>query len=146
MVLLRSRDTDMAIYLIDTSTFSCMMKQDPKIHARISSLTPTDQLMICPIIRGEILFGIEKLPTGRRRRDLETKAQSLFLAFETKDITDFIADYYAQIKNETRATGKQLSDNDLWIAATAVYYNAVIVAVDKDYSRLSQLSAEDWTK
>jgi len=136
----------MATYMIDTTTFSGMMKKDPKIYAKVNSLDPADRLIICPTVRGEILFGIQKLPTGKRKQDLETKAQHLLRAVESRDITDSIADQYAIIKNEAKTRGKQLSDNDLWIAATAVHHNAIIVAADKDYSGLSRLSVEDWTR
>ena len=136
----------MATYVIETTTFSGMMRKDAKIYAKVSSLNPSDHLIICPTIRGEILFGIRKMPTGRKRRDLETKAQGLFRALESRDITDSIADQYAEVKYQAKIAGKSLSDNDLWIAAIAICHNAVLVAADKDYAGLSRLSVEDWTK
>jgi predicted nucleic acid-binding protein len=123
-----------------------MMREDAKIQAKVSALQPLDCLVICPPIRGEILFGIGKMPLGRRRRDLEAKAQSLFGAFESKDINDSIADQYAQLKCQAKIAGKSLSDNDLWIAATAIYHNAILVAADKDYTGLSGLTVENWTR
>lgn len=136
----------MATYIIETTTFSGMMRKDSNIYAKVSTLDPSDRLIICPNIRGEILFGIEKLPVGKKQRELQTKAQALFLAFESRDITDSIADQYAQIKCEAKVIGKSLSDNDLWIAASAIHHDAVLVATDKDYSGLSRLSVEDWAK
>lgn len=136
----------MADYLIETTTFSGMMRQDAKIHARVSSLDPSDRLTVCPIVRGEILFGIEKMPRGKKRTDLETKAQALFHACESRDVGEPVGDKYAQIKNEARVAGKILSDNDLWIAATAMCHNDVLVAADKDYAGLSGVLLEDWTK
>jgi len=136
----------MAKYMIDTTTFSAMMKRDPIVYAKVGSLDPADSLIICPNVRGEILFGVQKLPEGKRKTELASKAWTLLGAIESRDITDPIADEYARIKNESKTKGKQLSDNDIWIAAAAVQHNAVIVAADRDFSRLSQLSAEDWTK
>jgi predicted nucleic acid-binding protein len=136
----------MATYLIETTTFSGMMKKDTKIYAKVSSLDPSDSLTVCPTVRGEILFGIEKMPKGQKRTDLETKAQILFSACESRDITEPVGDKYAQIKHEAKVAGKSLSDNDLWIAATAICHNAVLVAADKDYAGLSGVLLEDWTK
>lgn len=136
----------MATYLIDTTTFSGMMKNDEKIRAKVSSLDPSDHLIICPIVRGEILFGIENVPKGTKRTDLETKAQAVFDACASRDIADSIADEYAKVKYQAKVAGKCLSDNDFWIAATAICHNTVLVAADKDYAGLSDPLVEDWTK
>ncbi|MEK6563200.1 MAG: PIN domain-containing protein, partial [Candidatus Binatota bacterium] len=36
-------------------------------------------------------------------------------------------------------------ENDLWIAATALFLNAVLVSMDSDFQRVNALNVEDWT-
>jgi predicted nucleic acid-binding protein len=69
-----------ADYLLDTTTFSFLMRDDSNVRARIGALASADRVVICSIVRGEILYGIERLAAGKRRTDLETKASNLFAA------------------------------------------------------------------
>ncbi|MBI4332341.1 MAG: hypothetical protein HY673_13790 [Chloroflexi bacterium] len=77
----------MTTYLVETSTFSHMMRQDKKLSGRIGSLMGSDRLFTCPIVTGEIMFGISELPEGQRRRNLEAKANALFEALASMDIS-----------------------------------------------------------
>jgi len=49
-------------------------RKNSKLDARMSSLAPADRVVICPVVRGEIRYGIEQLPQSKRRQDLETQA------------------------------------------------------------------------
>jgi predicted nucleic acid-binding protein len=54
-----------ATYLLDTNTFSAIMDQRPQAMAHAAVLSSTDEVVICAIVRGEILYGIERMPQGR---------------------------------------------------------------------------------
>lgn len=136
----------MAIYLLDTSTFSSMMQQHPKVRARVTSCAPQDRLVICTIVRGEVLYGLERLPQGKRRRELEAKAATLFAAMPCEPVPKAAAEAYARIKREAERKGTPLDENDLWIAATATALDAVLVTVDSDFRRVSGFRVEDWTQ
>lgn len=43
------------------------MEDNSKVKGRLNSLTESDYLFTCPIVKGEILFGIGSLPEGKRR-------------------------------------------------------------------------------
>jgi predicted nucleic acid-binding protein len=62
------------LYLLDTNVISGLMQKRPEIRGRLSSLGPSHDIVTCPIVRGEILFGIERLPDGRRRQQLAERA------------------------------------------------------------------------
>jgi predicted nucleic acid-binding protein len=49
-----------ATYLLDTNTFSAIMDQRPQAMAHAAVLSSTDEVVICAIVRGEILYGIER--------------------------------------------------------------------------------------
>ena len=133
-------------YLLDTSTCSLLMQDNSKVKGRLDSLTESDYHFTCPIVKGEILFGIGRLPSGKRRQDLEQRANELFATVPCDPIPERVSDVYAQIKIAAQEQGTSLSEGDLWIAATALTLDAILVASDSDYKRIVGLGLrlEDW--
>ena len=135
-------------YLLDTSTCSLLMANAAHVTAHSDSLSDlNDYLFTCPIVRGEILFGIQRLPTGRRRQALKNQAINLFEGLPCLAVPKEAADYYAPMKKYAEQHGTPLSENDLWIAATAMALDAILVTADSDFQRIAGfgLRLEDWT-
>jgi predicted nucleic acid-binding protein len=61
------------VFLIDTSAFSALMREDAQCIRWVESIEPGDQIVTCAVVRGEILFGIYRLPEDERRNELEAK-------------------------------------------------------------------------
>ena len=122
------------------------MRDIPKVKGRLNSLAESDYLFTCPIVKGEILFGVARLPAGKRRRDLEQKANELFAQIPCDPIPENVGDTYAQIKVAAQQQGTSLDECDLWIAATALALDAILVTSDSDYKRITGLGLrlEDW--
>ena len=133
-------------YLLDTSTCSLLMQDNPRVKGHFDSLTEADYHFTCPIVKGEILFGIRRLPAGKRKQDLEQRADELFTEVQCDPIPENVADVYAQIKVAAQQQGTALGECDLWIAATALTLDAILVASDSDYGRIVELGLrlEDW--
>ena len=122
------------------------MKDNPKVKGRLNSLTESDYPFISPIVKGEILFGIARLPAGKRKQDLQQKADELFTAVPCDPIPENVSDVYARIKITAQQQGTPLDECDLWIAATALALDAILVTSDSDYQRIAEvgLRLEDW--
>jgi predicted nucleic acid-binding protein len=122
------------------------MKDIPRVKGRLNSLTESDYLFTCPIVKGEILFGIGRLPAGKRRQDLEQRANELFAEVPCDPIPENVSDVYAQIKVAAEQQGTPLGECDLWIAATALALDAILVTSDSDYQRIAGLGLrlENW--
>jgi tRNA(fMet)-specific endonuclease VapC len=133
------------LYLLDTTAFSDAMRDEPGIGARLASLPPADRIAICPVVRGEILYGIERLAHGARRENLKIKATRLFERMICEPIPVTASDHYARIKAACQTSGLALNENDLWIAATAAALEAVLVTRDRDFERIAELRVENWT-
>jgi predicted nucleic acid-binding protein len=58
-------------YLLDTNAISDLMRSAPRMENWMAGLGEDDRVVTCTIVRGEVLFGIGKLPEGRRRTELE---------------------------------------------------------------------------
>jgi len=131
-----------SLYLFDTNTVSAVMADDAKVKARLL-LQPT--VVTCVIVQGEIRYGLERLPAGKRRTDLETKANLVFATLPVEPITPAAGNTYGSIRGSLEAQGITLSDNDLWIAATALSLGAVLVSNDQAFNHIPGLTVEDWT-
>lgn len=59
-----------AEYLLDTTTFSFFSRDDAKVRARVNALVSGDGDVVHSIVRGEIVYGIERPAAERRRTDL----------------------------------------------------------------------------
>jgi predicted nucleic acid-binding protein len=114
--------------------------------ARITNLNPSDSLSICTITKGELPFGIERLPQGKKRESLRQKVDALLASVPCNSIPESAADEYARIKVASAGKGLPLDENDLWIAATAITLAATVVTRDGDFAQVDGLGIVNWTK
>jgi len=133
------------LYLLDTTAFSDLMRELPQLDDRLARLSPDDRIAVCTITRGEIGYGIVRLPEGKRRRELEAKAVRLLAALPCEPIPPAAGDCYANIKLTQQRAGLPLDENDLWIAATAMAIGATLVSRDADFARIDGLAYADWS-
>jgi tRNA(fMet)-specific endonuclease VapC len=133
-------------FLLDTNIFSDLMRENPKLKERIENLSSTDRIVICTVIRGEIMYGIERLPRSKRRQELENKASRLFDTLACEPIPETAGDYYAKVKLTHQRKGLTLDENDLWVAATALALGAVLISRDRDFYQIEGLMVENWTE
>ena len=134
-------------YLLEASTCSYLMANHVAVKARLASAQVNDYPFTCPIVRGEILYGVERLPVGRRRRILEHQVDNLFSGLICDPIPEDTGDFYARIKRQAQKLGTPLDECDLWIASTALVFDAILVTSDSDFRRLQGLfglQLENW--
>jgi predicted nucleic acid-binding protein len=127
------------IYLLDTNIISGLMRADAAIEAWIAGLEVDARIVICTIVRGEILFGISRLDAGRRRSELEAVAERYLESIPCEAIPEAAADLYAGLKLSRQKSGMTLDENDLWIAATAIALGATLVSRDSDLAEVEEL-------
>lgn len=136
----------MGSFLLDSTTFSFLMERRAEVVAHMASIGPDDRVAVCTIVRGEILYGLQRMPTGRRRRENEQAAAEWFDVLPCDALPEGVADVYARVKYHAEREGNTLGENDLWIAATALAGGATLVTSDTDFLRVRGLSTEDWAK
>ena len=124
-------------YLVDTDVLSESTK--PKPNAKIIGWLKTHQrdLYVSAITIGEIRFGIDKLPNGKRRKALQdwlTKTGRIMdgrvLSFNTS-----VAHVWGQLRAKLLESGTLLPTIDGQIAATAMRHGLTVVTKnEKDYA------------
>jgi predicted nucleic acid-binding protein len=128
------------IYLLDSNAISDLMRADSRIENWMTGLEADDRVVTCTIVRGEVLFGIARLPEGRRRRELEETGRQFLTGFTCESIPERASDFYAAIKLARQQRGLALDENDLWVAATALALGAKLVSRDSDFDGIPGLS------
>jgi predicted nucleic acid-binding protein len=63
-------------YLLDTNATSDLMRASQRIENWMAKLSQDDRVVTCTIVRGEVLFGIARLPAGRRRAEATTRVSA----------------------------------------------------------------------
>jgi predicted nucleic acid-binding protein len=153
-----------SVYVFDTNTVSGPLKKGTgplrplKIPLKIEGPERSSPLfqravraqqpglvVSCAIVRGEVRYGLERLPAGKRRANLETKANAVFATLPIESVTAAAADIYGTTRRILELQGYNLSDNDLWIAATTLSLGAVLVSNDQGFTHVPGLVVEDWT-
>jgi predicted nucleic acid-binding protein len=106
----------------------------------MAGLDRGDRIVICTIVRGELLFGIARLPDGRRRAELQEMGSQFLAAFHSEPVPERAGDFYAAVKLGRQQRGLALDENDLWVAATALALGATSVSRDGDSAGVDGLS------
>ncbi|MFT4188594.1 MAG: type II toxin-antitoxin system VapC family toxin [Aeromicrobium sp.] len=91
-----------------------------------------DDLRITAVTTAEIRSGVERLPEGQRRRDLQLAADRLITAFGDRCLpfNDTAAGRYGSIVAHRERIGRPISVLDAFIAATAQAHNARMATRD----------------
>jgi predicted nucleic acid-binding protein len=126
-------------YLLDTNAISDLMRASQRIENWMAKLNLDDQVATCTIVRGEVLFGIARLPEGRRRAELEETGHQFLSAFHCEPVPERAGDFYATVKLARQRSGLALDENDLWVAATALALGATLVSRDPDFAGIDGL-------
>jgi tRNA(fMet)-specific endonuclease VapC len=129
--------------LLDTNAISDLMTDHPRIKARAAAYP--GRLSTSVVAIGEIRYGVERLPAGKRRTDLEARARTTLANLLHRPVTLSVAETYGRLTALLESRGLNLQDNDLWIAATALTHSLILVTRDQIFTRIPGLVVEDWT-
>jgi predicted nucleic acid-binding protein len=83
-------------------------------------------IVMDPIVLGEIWHGIDALPLGRKRTRLTEWFQELRETLVCLDWTDEVAVVWGGTLNTVRRSGRTVGVRDTMIAATALHYGLTV--------------------
>ncbi|MCW4116203.1 PIN domain-containing protein [Aurantimonas sp. MSK8Z-1] len=132
----------MARYLLDTNIISDVFRHaggrvDLALRAR-----KDEEIGASLIVKGEILFGLEK---NRNVRGLD-RLKVFLQAIEVWDLEAPTEAIYAQVRDERERSGVRMGANDLWVAAHAIALEATLVSDDRAFLDVPRLSVENWLR
>lgn len=116
--------------LLDTNVLSELMraKPDPQVLSWVDA-QPVSGLVVCLITVAEILYGIARLPDGKRKQSLLEMATAMFEQDFAGCILPFdaqAAEHYAEMAADAERRGRSVDMADLQIAAIGRLHGAVI--------------------
>lgn len=146
------------MYLLDTNHCSRLIERDPVVRHRLQSLGKV-LVATSVVVCGELTFMAEN---SQHKAANLVRVQILLRGLEIYPVDREIADIYGQFKAEiiarfgpkeksrrrtTKIQDLGVSDNDLWIAATALRHGLTVVSSDSDFERMREVRAfplENW--
>jgi tRNA(fMet)-specific endonuclease VapC len=125
-------------FLLDTNIVIALLEGE---EAVLSNLDRVAEVFIPAIVLGELFFGaaksgrpfenasiIERFAVGRSVLSCDLPA----------------ARAYGRMRQQLRAKGRPLPENDIWIAATAYSHGLVLVTRDRHFREIDDLAIAEW--
>jgi predicted nucleic acid-binding protein len=114
-------------YLVDANVLSEPTKPSPA-GKTVEWLRQNERdLVIDPIVLGEVHFGILSLPKGKKRARLERWFEAVIRAIHCLPWEAETGLEWAQLLARLRASGRSMPITDSLIAATALVHNLIVV-------------------
>ncbi len=103
-------------------------------------------MITCFVVVGEWEYGIRNALGVKRQWEIREQGAKIFGSlFDIVESSQEINLTYGEISAELRREGAMIPQNDIWIVATARVVGATVVASDKHFKRVKNLSMVDWT-
>ncbi|HEY4613585.1 MAG TPA: type II toxin-antitoxin system VapC family toxin [Bacteroidota bacterium] len=124
--------------LLDTNIVIALFGGDALVRKQISRIT---EVFIPSIVLGELYYGAfkSKLVQSNFDRLYELTLHSTILPCDQS-----IAEVYGYIKNQLRAKGLPVPENDIWIAAIAMHHNLTLVTRDDHFQAIDDITIASW--
>lgn len=125
-------------YLLDTDTCIALLKKNPNVIKHLREVG-VHNCKISDITLAELFFGAYK--SGKKKHFDEVCEISLF--FESYTI--HYLSKYGEIRWELEQKGMKIGDMDLFIAATALEEDLIVVTGNgQHFNRIQGLKTENW--
>jgi len=131
----------MVKYLLDTNVLVGCLRRDAKLVETVERNGKGHDLAISSVTFGELMVGIFKNDTPRRRAALnKVLAPIRVIDFGREAATEF-----ARIKSVLEKSGRIIGPYDMQIAAHAIASGRRLVTHNgPEFSRIDKLDIEDW--
>ena len=124
--------------ILDTNAVSALFAGEPSLA---EVLAPVDEPHLPVIVIGEYRYGLRR---SRSHRRLETLLETLIRDSVVLPVDEETARCYAEVRDELRARGRPIPENDVWIAALARQHGLPVITRDEHFDHVDGLSRLPW--
>lgn len=110
-------------------------------EAAIAALEEAESLAISTVVLGELFAGFRRGNKEKANRKRLDEFIDLF-AVTILPISAVEANWYAVVLERLRAAGRPIPTNDLWIAASALAADAVLLTADRRFEFVPDLKVK----
>lgn len=138
----------MVAVLLDTCVLSELRRADcdPRVHRRVEALQP-DAMFMSAVTLGELVKGVELLPSGRRRQEIASWIEGLEHHFSERILPVDVesARIWAGLTARAQMQGMQVPMSDGLIAAIAIRHGQQIMTRNtKHFVATGALIIDPW--
>jgi len=126
-------------YLLDTNAVVARLNGDNEIIRFIEE--NADEILFTSIVLGELYYGAEK---SQRVEENIQKIDNLIRGRIVLNNDTQTARLYGRIHQQLRAKGRPIPQNDIWIAATAIQHDLILLTRDQHFNEIDALSTQNW--
>jgi len=126
-------------FLLDTNVIIALLEGDDTV---LSNLDQAAEVFIPAVALGELFFGAAK---SFRPLENSSKVEQFAVGRTIVSCDLDVAREYGRLKQQLKARGRPLRENDIWIAAAATRYGMVLVTRDRHFQEIEHLAITDWT-
>ena len=131
-------------YFLDTNIIIYAVKNTYPNLVKKFEETPSYNIVVPAIVKAELEYGASKSANYKKTIDLYSKFINIYNIIP---FTDNETVFYGNIRTELERKGMLIGANDMLIAATVLSQNGILVTHNvEEFSRISNLKIEDWTK
>lgn len=124
--------------LLDTNTVVALFRDDSSV---VSALSNATEVFVPAIVIGELWYGALK---SARRDDNLQRIRDLAAAMPVLAADRAVSEIYGEIKNQLRAKGRPIPENDIWIAAVARTLQLELITRDDHFDAVDDLLCRRW--
>jgi tRNA(fMet)-specific endonuclease VapC len=124
-------------FLLDTNIVVATFNEDPQVAEGLKRST----IFLSTITLGELYYGAD---ASRHVAANRTRLESMSARTSVLSVNRITAIWYGRIKNQLRAAGRPIPDNDIWIAATAMEHGLTLVSRDAHFNHVDGLNLVRW--
>lgn len=131
------------LYMLDTNIVSYLLEKNQTVVERFDKVFLKNEIQISNIVHYEIQRGIFYRQSNKLQRDFDIFCKHI----PVLPVTDVDFLQAARIYADLRQKGKLIEDADIFIGASALSNNAILVTNNEEHlGRIANLKIENWIK
>ena len=107
----------------------------------MANIAAAEEVFIPAVVIGELFYGAKKSgrPAENSHRIEEFAADNAVLSCDAET-----ARLYGEVKSVLQRKGRPIPENDIWIAATALQHDLILVSRDEHFEAAEGVRRERW--
>lgn len=125
-------------YVVDTNVVIAFLNGDEEIAGYMEE---SDEILLSVMVLGELLYGACRSTRYAENRE---KVMAFSERCRILEIDGKVTEKYAEIRAALAEKGRPIPENDIWIAASCLSEDAILVSRDQHFEEIDDLDCEVW--